>query len=760
MFGRWFGPDVVRRVAATVAEEPSISRRALSRRVCEWLGWRSPGGKWRELACRKALAELERRGQVTLPVAAKVGSFHRPRARAAPPPVAELRCELAELGEVEVVPVSSRYSRASRVWNGLMETYHYLGRGPLCGSQIRYLVRSPRHQWLGALSFSAATFRLAPRDRWIGWSDQARRANLDKVVCNSRFLIVPSVAVPNLASHVLGLSLARVATDWQARYGYEPVLVETFVDRQRYAGTCYRAANWESLGATAGRADGFPNGKVATGPKEIFVRPLRADWRQRLSQAPPDRLAWRPPAAGAVDWVDEEFGRARVFDARTRRRLYVVAKDLGQQPGMSIPQACGGSTEKSKAAYRFFKNKRLDLAALLMGHRESTAQRVSQHSVVLAVQDTTTLNYTAHPATADLGPINTTTDQAVGLLVHDTLAFSVEGTPLGLMDLQCWARDPAAAGQRETRKSRPIEEKESSKWLKSYRAVAEVQQLCRSTLLVSVADREGDVHELFHEARHTPGGPKLLVRSERTRLRQVEDEFLWTKMRSVPVAGHFEVLLPRRSTRPVRTAKLDVRHAAVTLRPPKQSPLTAIPVWAVYAREVDHAPEVTEPLEWLLLTTVAVASFEDAAERLRWYTLRWGIEVYHRTLKSACHVEDRKLAAADRLENCLAIDLVVAWRIFALAKQGRETPNVPCDRFLDEEEWQVLHAAVRHEPPPVTPPLLGDAVRMIGTLGGYLPSKRHPDPGTITLCRGLLRLEAMVEGWRLAQSVHLQRDGP
>ena len=164
-----------------------------------------------------------------------------------------------------------------------------------------------------------------------------------------------------------------------------------------------------------------------------------------------------------------------------------------------------------------------------------------------------------------------------------------------------------------------------------------------------------------------------------------------------------------------------------------------------------YEPDVAEPLEWMLLTTAPVATFEDALERLNWYTLRWGIEVYHRTLKSACHVEDRQLSEASRLENCLAIDLVIAWRIFCLTKQGRETPNVPCDHLLEEDEWKVLWAAVHQEPPPANPPPLREAVRMIGKLGGFIPSKKNPDPGTITLYRGLLRLEAMVEGYRLAR---------
>ena len=212
--GQWFGSEVVARIAAIVKAEPSISRRALSRRVCEWLDWRSPDGRLREVGCRKALLELQRRGCVELPACAEVAGFGAKAAkRSARPAVAEVRCSLEELGEVEVVAVTSRYSKASRIWNELMQAHHYLGAGPLCGAQIRYLVRSAAYGWLGALSFSAAAWRLKSRDEWIGWSEHAQRANLEKVVCNSRFLIAPSVQVANLASHVLALSVGRLARD-------------------------------------------------------------------------------------------------------------------------------------------------------------------------------------------------------------------------------------------------------------------------------------------------------------------------------------------------------------------------------------------------------------------------------------------------------------------------------------------------------------------------------------------------------------------
>ena len=220
--GQWFGSELVERISATINSEPAISRSVLSRRVCEWLEWRAPNGKLREVGCRKALLELERRGVVQLPDRKEVASFQpEARKRRHPPEIAEIQCSLGELGEVAVVAVTSRYSKSSEIWNGLMEAYHYLGAGPLCGAQVRYLVQCSNYGWLGALSFSAATWRLKSRDEWIGWSEAARLANLQQVVCNSRFLLAPSVEVPNLASHVLARSVHRLAQDFRLGIAFD-----------------------------------------------------------------------------------------------------------------------------------------------------------------------------------------------------------------------------------------------------------------------------------------------------------------------------------------------------------------------------------------------------------------------------------------------------------------------------------------------------------------------------------------------------------
>jgi hypothetical protein len=191
------------------------------------------------------LLKLHRRGAIELPEVARF-----PAAAKRIEKVAEVEREagvnepLQELQPVELIRIDSAATPESGLWNDLMDRYHYLGAGPLCGSQIRYLIRSQKQGWLGGLAFSAAAWRVAARDAWIGWDQEAREQHLNRVVDNSRFLILPQVRVPHLASHVLGLALRRLRADWRQRYGYEPWWVETFIDAERFAGTCYRASNF------------------------------------------------------------------------------------------------------------------------------------------------------------------------------------------------------------------------------------------------------------------------------------------------------------------------------------------------------------------------------------------------------------------------------------------------------------------------------------------------------------------------------------
>ena len=257
-----------------------------------------------------------------------------------------------------------------------------------------------------------------------------------------------------------------------------------------------------------------------------------------------------------------------------------------------------------------------------------------------------------------------------------------------------------------------------------------------------MGDREADIYELFHLALQDPHGPKLLVRAEHDRLLEDGQGHLCPMVASQPLIGIQEVHVPRRGTVAARTARFEVRFAEVTLKPPsdktKYGPLR---LWAVLAQEMD-APTDISPLSWMLLTTCPVTSFDEAIEKIAWYTKRWGIEIYHRTLKSGCNIEERQLGDADTIEACLAIDMVVAWRVYHLTKLGRETPDVPCTVFCEEDEWKALTSFILKRPiVDGTPPTAREYVRMLASLGGFLGRKCDGEPGTKSIWLGQQRLD-------------------
>jgi len=717
--------------------EPSISRSVLSRRVCEWMDWRTSDGRLQEGSCRKGLVKLHRLGVLDLPARDATYAFEKSRARSVAIDIPEVVCSLRDLGTVEVHPVTSRRSKTGMVWKSLMDRYHYLGSGPLCGAQMRYIVRCEKYGYLGALGFSSGTLALRDRDEYIGWSERARLSNIRHVVTNNRFLILPSVHVDNLASHVLSLTVRRLADDWYTRYHVRPVLAETFVDPTRFDGTCYKAAGWMKVGQSSGRRDGIK--------KDLYVSALAPGWRETLRAAPIVCLGevCRPEAP--LHWAQHEFGTVRLYDTRLKERLYTIAQDFFNRPQANIPEACG-SKAHTIGAYRFFQNEKITLDVILTPHTESTIERIKEHAIVLAPQDTTTLNYSAHPATEGLGPINTIDDTSIGMLLHDTIAFTEEGTPLGVLDAQCWVRDPEDQGKSGRRKEVPIEQKESMKWLRSFRKVAQVQKLCPQTMLVSIGDRESDMYELFLEACKDPSGPKVLVRSERSRNRKVEEEYLWSFMAQQPLTGSLKLHIPKRGNKPARVTIVDLRFSEIMLKPPKGSRYPSVRLWAVYIVEEDAHDSSESPIEWLLLTTVEVTTFEQAKKCVQRYSARWGIEVYHRTLKSGCRIKDRQLGTANRLEACLGVDMVVAWRIYHLTMLGREVPDHPCTVFFEDVEWKALCCYYTQSPmPPQTPPTLYQAIMMLGIIGGHMGRKNDGMPGTQCIWRGLQRLDIAVD---------------
>lgn len=287
---RFLGAGVSERQLARIREVvdsyPGLSRMELAATVCELVGWRRGNGRPKARECREWLERLEAQGQLRLPAKRSgrpVGS------KTSIPPRRETEHEevIGSVGDVGPI----RLERVTDAAGGLLLRelvghYHYLGYRVPYGAQLRYLVYGSGPEVLGCLQFSSAAWRLLPRDRWIGWDDATRKRNLVRVVCNSRFLILPWVRVRNLASVILSKAMGALPTHWREVYGVEPVLAETFVDESRFTGACYRAANWIPLGTTRGRGRMDRRcEREGAAPKRILVYPLRPDCRRRLVES-------------------------------------------------------------------------------------------------------------------------------------------------------------------------------------------------------------------------------------------------------------------------------------------------------------------------------------------------------------------------------------------------------------------------------------------------------------------------------------------
>lgn len=448
-------------------------------------------------------------------------------------------------------------------------------------------------------------------------------------------------------------------------------------------------------------------------------------------------------------WSSEEFAGIDLGDKRLDERFLSLSADLAAQPQAPINQACE-DWAATKAAYRLFENEKSQAELILSPHQQRTRERMAGYSRVLALQDTALFNYTHHPMTQGLGPIGTPEQDLQGLVVHSTLVCSPQGLPLGLATQDIWARDEVEDDQAQQGKQqqRPIEEKESFKWIRALRGTVEVAPA--NVEVVTICDREADVYEFFQEAEEL--GTKLLVRAMQDRLLVGEGK-LRSVMKAHPVAGHITVEVSAQKDQPARKALCEVRFRSVTLRPPYRPKkfgvkLSPIQVAVVWVHEVNPPAHVKEALDWMLFTTVAVKSFRDAFERVCWYKIRWNIEVWHKVLKSGCKVEDCRLETGEKLRRYLTLMSVIAWRLFWMVQMNRQHPEAPCTVVFTEHEWKALYARIhRTTQLPETPPTVAQAVRWLAQLGGFLGRKHDREPGVTVLWRGWQRLQDLTMMW-------------
>jgi hypothetical protein len=748
-------PENGKLVREVLAANSSLTRTALAKELCRRLNLRDAKGDWQIATAARALREMEKQGLAPLPAPAHPGphtwsASRLSRAVARPRAVPERLEEVRGLRLVEVTT-----PELLRIWNELMLSEHPLRACRLVGRQLRYLVASD-HGWLGGIGFGSAALFLESRDEWIGWSPAQRVEHLERVVNMNRFLIRPSVRCQNLASHVLGLCARRVADDFERRYGLRPWLLESFVESLKYTGACYQAANWIAVGQTKGRGRTGAR-KASKSIKDIYLYPLVVDVRARVGVKPPVVEAMEP-ASGLDEsgWTEQEFGGCELGDERLTRRVVKIVSEQAAKPGGSYAEACGGDRHALKGYYRFLnaEHEELDLESLLKTHRHQTLRRMKGRKTVLLIQDTMDLNFSTRSECEGLGTIGTnqTGAKSRGLRLHSCLALEAdEGLPLGVVRLDGYA--PESAKGKDP--ARPIEEKDSNRWLVTFKDGADLAAKLPDTRLVSVADREGDMFELFDLHRQLAGKkPDLLVRAKCDRCLEDTERKLFAELAQAPVAAKVTLEVPRqrahlgkpskpgRPALPARRAEVEVRFKEVTIGAPQtvqtrdRQPLR---LWAVDLVEKNPPPQAT-PLHWLLLTTIQVVSVKQALKCIRWYCRRWRIEEWHRVLKSGCKIEAHQNHSAEALLRAIALDAIIAWRIMLLALLGREQPGLPCDLIFNSDECEVLKLLA-----PKKSSTLGEALIVIAQLGGYLNRKCDGNPGYEVLWKGYAQFRSMVK---------------
>lgn len=453
-----------------------------------------------------------------------------------------------------------------------------------------------------------------------------------------------------------------------------------------------------------------------------------------------------------TSWVSEELKGVNLGDARLNKRCQQLVSTLSNHPQKSLPKACKGWAE-TLACYRFFDNPKVNPDKILTPHKKATLKRIAEEKVVLMLQDTTEMNFSHREKIEGMGRLSRKFEQ--GFYLHPTLAVTPERISLGVLEAYNWARSVQKNDKAEQDK-KPIEKKESCRWLNSYRLSNEIAKQNPKTLIVNVADREADIYELFLEKEQEENNAHWLIRAfQNRRLVDTEteeaiDERLYETVKSHAIICEYEFELPAssREHRKARKVIQEVRAGEICLRPPKKSDKKYMPVTVnfVYCTEKNPSKE-GKPIEWLLLTSLPVEKGEDALKIVQWYLCRWQIEVFFKVLKTGCEIEELQLESYDRILNCLSLYLIVAWRVLSVMTQSRENSKVSCEIMFEKDEWQAVYAVVKEKKPPKNAPSLNEMVKLIASLGGFLGRKSDGEPGPESLWVGMQRMKDFAIAW-------------
>jgi hypothetical protein len=459
-------------------------------------------------------------------------------------------------------------------------------------------------------------------------------------------------------------------------------------------------------------------------------------------------------------WIDNEVGGCNFGDVRLAKRFGKLLGMMTEGIGESVPYACQ-DWANTKAAYRFFSNDDVSEDQILAGHFQATRDRLSQaNQKILMLHDTCEFSFQrdkdskigllGRPACGKGkdGRIKFITVR--GILMHSSLAVTLDGLPLGLAAIKFWSRKQfkgCNALKRKINPTRvPIEEKESFRWLENLRQSTALTSNPRDC--VHIGDRESDIFELFSLADEL--GTHFLVRTCVDRLAEDAGTTVAAEMKKAPVKGRHRIQGRNKQGEPYE-AELDIQYEQLQVLPPegKWKDHTDLTLTVIHATE-RGTPRGREKIAWKLLTNLPVKTLKAAIEKLNWYALRWKIEVFHKILKSGCKAEDSKLRSSERLVNLISIFCVIGWRVFWLTMLHRAEPDLPPAIALDPTELLLLDKLVKTKPEArAEEPTVSDYIIKIARLGGYLNRASDPPPGNMVMWRGLSKLNDIHLGFLL-----------
>ena len=443
------------------------------------------------------------------------------------------------------------------------------------------------------------------------------------------------------------------------------------------------------------------------------------------------------------NWIECEMAEQNMGDARLNKRVEKLLTTLSIEPSKSLP--CANDTwAETFAAYRLFDNEKVSVESIMTGHKAATLKRIKNEEVVLIPQDTTFLNFATDDKSKKMGTLRS--KKSNQQLLHTSIAITPYRVNLGIVECSMWQRDEKSTSN--SRNTKSIEDKESLRWITHYQSACLVQAQSPCTTVVSIADREGDIHEWFQYAQSVPVDSRAayIVRAKANRTLSLDNDDrtpLWDYMNSLESLGNYSVNVPKRNGEPGRDAKVDIFASEIQLAGKGKKRQTLF-LHAVYLKE-RAPPEGEKGIEWMLLTDLPVEDFTQARIIIEWYRCRWEIETYFRVLKGSCDIEKNRLRTDSRMLNCIAIYMIISWRLHSMTMLSRREPDRPCTDVFSEREWKILWVMRTKTQPPRVPPSLRKAIHMLGGLGGFLGRKGDGEPGVKTIWEGYSKLLHYIE---------------